>query len=600
MEKNTQYSYSILNLLDKHFKPLDTREIYEWAKDNVYLPPGRGYETIGYFDVNKSRYLIEVFKALKDDNIRTVAVYKSIQTAGTLLGDIFIPWIISNCPGPIQLSFATDEMVKIHVNNRLYPLLKNVKSIKHLVPEQERDLTNTGVQFPHMTLYCNGEKESAFQAKSIQYAICDEVHLYDRGRLDQALNRTSAFDRRGNSKHLIISQPGEELDDMDKIFVDGTQEHWCVRCEGCKEYFYPVWREQRKDGSYYGMLWDSNEITRPDGKRYNIPETLKTVRYECVHCGHKHLYSKELFKRWNDTGKYVSYNNTGNRVIRSFRWNAIPLQPWDDLVTKYLKARELQEFGIHENIINFYQQQIAKPKNSAMKEVEKGFIRTEVYNVADKWEDGFIRFMTIDVQKYHFWVVIREWACDGRSRQLYFGKCETVNEIKDLQAKNGIANNCVFVDCSWSEKEGEVHKIWEMIDSNMWVGLKGANQWNMDGFDHKSKRGEDVKLFYSVPKRFPNAKNRRFYFEFATTPICNILEKLRDGKSHEFKCLENEEYTQQMFAEKLTPVKDKFGQVKFRYVNRDAKPNHAWDCEKMQIVIALMHPHINLIGEEKL
>jgi hypothetical protein len=50
-----------------------------------------------------------------------------------------------------------------------------------------------------------------------------------------------------------------------------------------------------------------------------------------------------------------------------------------------------------------------------------------------------------------------------------------------------------------------------------------------------------------------------------------------------------------MFAEKKLPVKDKFGQIIWKWKNANQLPNHAWDCERMQVVATLIHPKIHVI-----
>jgi phage terminase large subunit GpA-like protein len=183
---------SLVKIFDDSLKKVDTDNIASWSKKNIVLPPS--YADPGILDLNKSRYLLEPLDALLDRKIRNVVIYKAVQTGGTLLADIAIPYFIINKPGPILFSMYSEKMIKDHVNDRLYPLFKNCKSLKHILPDDSRDFTNYGIKFPHCTLYCDGQAESTFQAKSIKFLICDEVHLWDRGRLDLAMVRTSYFD----------------------------------------------------------------------------------------------------------------------------------------------------------------------------------------------------------------------------------------------------------------------------------------------------------------------------------------------------------------------------------------------------------------------
>lgn len=588
---------SIIRISNEVLAPVNTDPIHVWARKNIVLT--KAYAEPGPFRVESSRYLIEPLNAIKDLKTRMVVVAAAVQTGKTLLADISIPWFVCNRPGPIQFSQATDPMIADHVKNRLYPLLANCKPLKNVLPPSEKDFTNTGIRFPHCTLYCNGEKETAFQAKSVQFAICDEVWLWDRGRLPEAVARVSAFDKKGTSKVLIVSQPGELEDDFDKVYKIGTCEEWSVPCLGCGEYFFPIWRAQHTDtGHYYGMIWDSNDITKPSGS-YNMPELVKTIRYECKKCGFKHFDGDDVKKEWNKRGKYIATNPSATNSVRSFRWNAIVSRRWDLLVEEFLQAKELSDKGIHTNLVSFFQKRITQPHDPNYYQFV-GNIKTDSYDVKLDWTEEVARFMTVDVQKYGFWVVIRAWSAIGTSKQLFFGKIETEEDVKKLQLEFHINNNSVFVDIGNTEKVEDTgkHMVYEFVDRNQWTGLRG-DHWHDSGFDWNI-RGQKVTLFYSPAQWIPNSLNKRHYYHFSPNVCRDILKELRDGKSHEFKCLDNSEYKRQMFAEKRVPVKDKYGQVTWRWKNMNNLPNHAWDAEVMQVVCALIHPAVHVIPKVKM
>ena len=54
------------------FAPKDRRPIYDWAADNVTLPPV--LTRSGRFDVTTSRHFIAPFEAIADDRVREVNV----------------------------------------------------------------------------------------------------------------------------------------------------------------------------------------------------------------------------------------------------------------------------------------------------------------------------------------------------------------------------------------------------------------------------------------------------------------------------------------------------------------------------------------------
>jgi len=77
----------------------DRRPIYEWAHDNLILPPS--YAIQGRFDVSVTRPMIAVFDAIQNMMVRKVRFRKPPRFGGSLIADISIPWVCCNAPGPI-------------------------------------------------------------------------------------------------------------------------------------------------------------------------------------------------------------------------------------------------------------------------------------------------------------------------------------------------------------------------------------------------------------------------------------------------------------------------------------------------------------------
>lgn len=580
-------------ILKDCLKPVSTDEIHTWARKNVILK--FGYADNGPFDVNKSRHLIEPFRAVKDRNTREVVCSAAIQMGKTLLTEISILWYLSHKNIPILFTQATQDMIKDEVNNRLYPLMKNCRQLRAIIPEKDKNFTNTGIMFPHCTLYVASGKDSAFAARSIGFLCCDEIWQYDQGMLAKAMGRVTAFDQQKKSKILLVSQPKDKDDDFDIEYRKGTQEEWCVPCLGCGEYLFPEWRPQLKDGTYRGMIWDSNEVTKPSGS-WCLPEVYKTIRYECIHCGHKHTDSPELKKEWNSRGKYIARNTNADPSVRSFRWNSIVSRDWKLLVEEFLQAKELSDVGIQTTLLDFFRSRMTQPYDSNYYG-ELGHLKTDVYEVHSDWADEVSRFMTIDCQKMHFWVEIRAWAADGRSRQLYFGKCLN-DDILQLREKFNIPPNHVFVDVGNTEYQEDTgkHLVYEFVDKYRYIGLKGDAHGEKDGYIHNI-RGKQTKRWWKYPQRIPNSRNNSVFICFAPDQCRNILKELRDDKTGKFISLDNQEYKRHMFAEKKKPKpSSKYGGgFVWRWERIGSLPNHGWDCSVMQVVAALIDNKIMLI-----
>lgn len=574
--------------------PIDTREIYDWAEENIELP--FSYARPGPFNVQSSRYLIEPFRAMRDTRVRKVTVQKAVQTGGTLIADISVPWFVANNPGPVLWNMQTDPVAEDHAVSRVIPVMQSCKAIKPLLPSDPRLMTKSGVMFPHMPLWINGSAPAKLQSKSVLLLINDEVWLWDSGRLSWALGRISAFERVGLSKVLTISQPGDVGDDFDEMYKDGTMEEWEVQCPLCSCYFVPEWSARRDDDTTWGVKWDQTDKTRPGGV-WDIPEVLQTIRYECPECKGEFKDGLQLKSHWNTTGRYRQTNPSPSPAHRSFRWSSITVDHWSNLVTQFIKAKTAMDAGVDAPMRIFIQSRLTKPYDPEGR-VAGEKMKSEAYDVQTEWADAVARFMVVDVQAEHYWVEVREWAESGESRQLHWGKEFTEDGLAELQERFSVPANCVFVDTGFDSR-----RVYGMLVRHNWTGFKGEDR---DFYTHtvKSKGGTaKVMRYYSEakygdPAMGTGGQGRKFarFYMFASPGVKAVVCKLRDGKGPKWHSLPDRDYERQMFAERKQKSVDKWGREKWVWA-LVRKDNHAFDCACMQVVCAFMHPKVRL-GEE--
>src|SRR5207253_11176787 len=116
------------------------------------------------------------------------------------------------------------------------------------------------------------------------------------------------------SKILLISQAGIERDDFDLEWRSSSMHEWHWSCPACEKYQPFEWSTKREDGSWAGMKWLTNEITRPNG-RWDFPKVAKTARLECLHCHHQLEDTPAIRRRLADTGEYRSTNPKADPTI---------------------------------------------------------------------------------------------------------------------------------------------------------------------------------------------------------------------------------------------------------------------------------------------
>ena len=591
------------------FDYIDDREIYDWASGgNVKL--GNAYAQPGDFDVRSSRRLIAPFEAVKSYSVRVVTIVKSTQGAGTLVPDIAVPWFIKNRPGPIMWNMQTDEVAEDHARDRAIPTIKNCKALAGLIPRDTRKVGIHVAEFPHMSLYIQGSTPAQLQSKSILFLINDELWIWKPGRYQWACSRVTAFARVGISKILNVSQAGEKGDELDVEYRKGSQEEWCVQCQNpdCAKHFFPEWRGRREGkeaerlGAEWGMMWEKNDVTCPGGV-WNMPEVEKTIRYECPFCAHRHLDTPALKAQWNLTGEYFSKNPNAPARLRSFRWNAIPIDPWADLVQVWLDAMDAYDRGVIAPLVSFCQQKLAEPDDP--ERTHQGEVSTvDSYDPNSDWPDEVQRFMLVDCQEDHFWAEGVQCAANGDDRQLFFAKITTDDELRKVQQDHKIPDNCVFLDVGFAKKDRRnVRRIYEVICKYGWCGLKGEG--NRDGYPHYINGATVMRLYskpnWGDPQMGKALQGRRFakYFLFASDPIADIVKRTREGKGA--KCVilpeTSKEHTRQLFAEqKRKAINKKTGREEWVWV-QTRRDNHAFDLWKMKTVVKLMSPKIKLTAE---
>lgn len=594
--------------------PLFDGEIYEYGAN---LDLQNGYSVKGKFDVSRSKYLIEPFKAIRNKRLRVVVILKAVQTGGSLLADITVPYWIEHDPGDTLWLLQDDRFADTYMSARFLPLLERTKSIAKWVNAAGRfAVKKDELLLPHMSVMMGGLNEGNVQSFSRKNVIIDEAWMGgSNGLIRQAKERAAAYPH--TSKVLIISQAGTEGDDLDLEYGASDKREWQWQCPGCRKYQTFELSIKRDDGSWAGMKWETNEFTRPNG-RWAYPAVAKTVRLECFHCGHQVEDVPMKRRLLDDTHRYEPSNPKADDTVAGFHWPAIANvdRSFAGMVTRYLKAKEQQEdHGYLLPLIEFYQKQLARPwaLNSS---ADYRRVSWEPYDVVMEWEKERYRFATIDCQKdfKEFWATARAWSDDGESRQLARKRLESWDEVVAFQVEWKVRDQHVFVDCGYEQtkvaqecvKHGHVgtvggRKVWLC-----WVALKGVRQETFQ-HDHPKTGVKERRIYSPLDYLTPNIGQKGTayrcpFFAYSDLHFSDILRRHRDNEAAKFLSLPDTDppsdlwsYTAQLNSMIRDKEFDENGKriSRWRPVNT-RRPNHYWDCEKMQFVAAAI---CGIIGE---
>lgn len=576
----------------------DRRPIWEWASDNVRLPPVLSKS--GPFDWRGSRHFLGPLGALASDAVREVNVMAPVRSAKTLLADLWVPWLRANDPASTLWVFQDDQMAKSHAETRAMPTLLSVESIRPMLPANRHKLRKGSVIFADgLPLFLQGPAVGGLQSRGFRVVICDEPWLYKPGILGQAKARMGDFVRLQNNKLLCISQGGVEDDDWDTQYRTGTINEWMIPCVACGHLMEPKWTAHTKDGRRWGMTWDGEKDERGN---YNVRLACETVRFVCESCGHEHRDEHAAKRFWNEGGRYEVAEDNGE-ARQSYHWTAVIDYPWAELVTEWLNARKAAGFGNHEPTIQFCQKRLAEPKSEKTAHVGLQTFAREI--AGETWADGCPRFLTADRQSEDtYWVTVREWEVEehggknrgtGRSRRIWWGKLFSEAAIEEKRIECKVAARHTFVDSGYRPKGDQ--GVYAACFRYGWVALKGADDpyfWHAVKTNGRSERVQKMyaPLTYGDPGEGTKSQGRagcpliRFSAPAAADRLSELiarglfLEPVSDNDPIEL------EYQRQMSAEFKKRKRNRFtGAEELVWVCPSGN-NHAFDCGKMQVVAA--------------
>ena len=595
---NQNHDEYFQRLLDSIIPPY-TGGFRKWAEENIELPPA--YAIPGRLDLGISPHLHKIAQAIDDPRIMQVNECMATQIGKSLLEEIFIPYSITEAPGPIMRIFHDQAVSDIFTQDRLVPMLKLCPPIKPLLQCDRFSTGKKGIRLPHVSVICGSANTALQHGLSIRYLLCEELHQWEPGQFRKFLARTTAF--AGRRKIICASQPGRAGSEWEGIAYSGIVYDWQWLCPKCQTR-QPFYWSKEKPGGFAGFNWDS--VLSTDGENTNVAESSKTCWLECDKCdGRIHDTPKER-RRLNDTGEYICIKADGDPAIVTFMAPCFvnPNLSFASRAAEYMIAKQTKrQTGIDELLEIFVTQSLGKFYKREL-QVELSKILTEPYAV-EGWDKEWIVTVGVDFQragalKYY---VVRAWKKDGtESRRLDFGIARFWKDIEDFRVKHKCLEPCVKVDSGDGETTVEVYqecllhgravRLSSGLQYISWVPTKG------DGSKVSYKHPDDVMRFYSPTSpqdaQFPaNHKLKGIpapLVLFSNYSLKTILTNLRDNKVPGVKWMVDKpdsEYDKQMYSEGIVDViNKKTGLMEKRWMPL-AQANEFFDCEVLCLLSAL-------------
>jgi hypothetical protein len=569
-------------------KPPPEIPFREWASDNVYLPnspEGARYS----LDAVPAHGII--FDWLEDMDVREIALIACVGFGKTAILESWCTRIVAIDPGDTLVIGQTGDMVKQWMESRMRKIWSTSPLASPYIPTgaERSNWKKDSVIFRHMNFFAGSANETDLQEKSMVNTAGDEVWRWERdGRAGMIGYLLKRHHGRWNRKNLLMSQGGYEDGEWHQHAKGGKWhelEHICPSCGTGSEFDWRNWQ--------YETVKDSND-------EFDWPAIFDSIRLKCPHCGDEFQdteYNRRQWAKckpvWNG-GKHVP-----DRMTLRATFMTVWRYAWRDIVREWILANEDKRTGQFEKLEQITNQRFAqfwKPPSDAPILTDTGdpYSKKE-FNEGQKWELEDFRFMTVDNQLGHRWVVIRAWKIGGESRLIWEGKVNEWANVRYLQEKYGVENRAVFVDGRY--------RVEEVAEAAMQAAKPGdTRQWNIlmgeesNGYMIEINKKRFLRPFSSWVSNTSTRGITYKFCKFSNLKCKDRLTYLMSSGTFGVPVDASKEYHAHMQAEN----KREMSPGKWRYVPvKKGRPNHMWDCETMQIAAAAIFKVLTVIEEVK-
>jgi phage terminase large subunit GpA-like protein len=564
-------------------KPADSGDVVEWLEANVHAIPDSPMP--GPFRSDRTPWIAAALRIAADPETRLLTVLASIQSGKSLFARLFTCHIVANAPGPTMVLQANDPEAKDFAIRYLRPVWKNCPPVMARLKEEDMERSTTA-DFDRMTVYCRGIwNESNLQRLSLRYVIADECWLAPPSHLVEASARVTAFGWMG--KRIFMSQGGRAGQEFHQLHESTDQRDWNFKCPHC--------------GKLQPWVWDQIRFPEDakDGGSWNLSKVATATTYECSGCLTRLPDTNASRYEANLHGDFVATSVAANAGHIGLHWNSLATMSWGELGTMMLRAKEqFDTYGSDDQRRTFKQKRLALPWSEEGGEMVS-LIESSDYGIADDWDkeamitprakvvdregapEGSVPFRTagVDVQRGHFWVVVRRWAKTGHSRLMTFQKVESWGNVEALLKQLKVNPALVFVD---SGDNSTV--VYREATLRKWKCAKGSGN---EDFSVTDRDGRTTRRFYSEKQHIvvPGLPSKAVLVSWSNLAGKDLLHGLRARKVFTFPRDASADYVDQLNAE--VRVKDKRTGKPQWILPAGKQDNHSLDCELLALLAAV-------------
>jgi phage terminase large subunit GpA-like protein len=601
--------------------PREKEDIVEWCRQHVRLTAETSAEP-GRYDPDRTPYLRRPLRMFTCPEVRRITLMCASQLGKSTFVDCCKMYAVDQAPGPAIVMYPTVDDAVDYNQDRFIPAVRSSPRMRGHLRESPRDSKNEKTRFDTCIFWHRGANApGGRRGKPCRYVFPDEVQTFAKPKVDKDGNVrhdwTEVFERvKTFADHKIVctSTPGNEGEDVERLYAEGSRERFHVPCPHC---------------SHYQVLTQAQLVWEGGTRHADLATVKQTAHLVCTGCkGRIHDYHKP---EMNARGVWVPESRTVAEVLEhgegslaggaeaeavSFQLGAFyspfAASTLGDMAVAFVRAK--RDGGVTKEYVNGWLGEPWVATSDSVEEIEIKRLCVPLdeggYRLGEVPADTVGLVLSVDVQKDCLYVLVRAWGEFGRNTGLVWWQKLPRAEGRNLVELDSVPR--VFAD-----RTGRQHRVFiEAIDSGHFTAevYTCVRRRRSEGMTRcyacKGSSGGMMSPPHRLSRieKYPDGKtpipggiellwfNTDYWADAIASRIKGLSIEPGDGEEkvegYIHGCLlpSNEdgrldEYLDHMTAEGKRPVR-RGGQVLHVWEKRPGRQNHSWDAERQGFAAA--------------
>jgi hypothetical protein len=560
----------IFNAIKNALKPHGNINLIEWAKKNV---PVNNSPKGSHIDFNLTPWFKEPYtEIISNPTLKECNICSPVGSGKSALLIALGVTTVALYPKQLMYVAQNEQMTIDFLDLHLKPSMKKNKTIAKMWPLRNMDRKES-IHFPTCSIYTGyATALNTLQSRSIDLLCLDEVWLFDKeGVIEECRRR---LHDRPASRMVCVSQGGIIGDQFHKTYSMGLIKKYAWECEDCKS---------RNIYKFEDLVFDYKK----DSNGTPIWSTVY-AELKCPCCEKKYEDTIENRRRLAENALYVVEDENQNclphHVSYSFNQLCVYDVSWSKLATEFLVANNsnlrstsLKQFQ-QKKLGEFYDES-KNCQTIDLDSVQGGYAIDDY-----KYEPLDLRIMTVDVQQSQMFIVIRDWSKQGASQLVAFKYCSTFSEIEKIRVEYNIKPKAVFLDAAYRPEEVKL--------AGAQYGYIGLNGRGDSLFKIKNDEGKTIERVFSAPVNYQIKTNQGVktfqVVNYSGVSVKDILSTMQGNDNKMWSIASSGENFNMYIHQLNSEIRDINKHTGKPYYKKVRDNNHAFDCEVMQIVAAMI------------